>query len=105
MIQTFRQIINNLAEVSEAPHFEKRSFQVHHRVFATLSPNETIACLKLSPVDQSVYCQLDPVSVYAVPNTWGQKGWTFVRVNEISVELLQEMILTAYNEIASANRK
>jgi hypothetical protein len=98
-------MIKKLAEVSEAPHFEKRSFRVHNRIFATLSPDETIACLKLSPVEQSVYCQVDPIAVYAVPNKWGQQGWTFVNVNDINLELLQEMILSAYNGVISTSRK
>jgi hypothetical protein len=34
--------------------------------------------LKLSLVDQSVFCAIKPAIIYPVPGGWGRMGFTFV---------------------------
>ena len=66
-----------------AVHFEKISFRVKKKIFATLSAQLSIACVKLSLVDQSVFCSIDQSIIYPVPNKWGLQGWTNINLAKI----------------------
>lgn len=99
-IPTFRKLAMAFAEAEELPHFEKISFRVRKKIFATLDPQHKRACVKLSEVDQSIYCDIDKTMIYAVPNKWGTQGWTFVELSKANREILKDLLTTAYCGIA-----
>jgi len=99
-IQTFRKMAMSFPETAEAPHFEKTSFRVNKKIFATLSEKDKIACLKFSEIDQSSFCSYDPAIIYPVPNKWGKQGWTFIVLAKIKKEMLLDALTTAYCEVA-----
>jgi len=47
-------------EVIEQPHFEKTSFRVNKKIFATLALEKNNATFKLSEIDQSIFCDFNP---------------------------------------------
>lgn len=53
---TVRQLALAFDEAVELPHFDRDSFRVNKKIFATLVERDNIAVLMLSPVDQSVFC-------------------------------------------------
>src|SRR4051794_12832943 len=55
-------------EAEEQPHFEKQSFRVKKKIFATLDIKLNRAVLKLSPVDQSVFSSNKNKAIYPVDN-------------------------------------
>ncbi len=75
-IETFRKLALCYPEATEQPHFEKTSFRVNKKIFATLDIKNMRACLLLSPIDQSVFSTFDKSVIYPVPNKWGLKGAT-----------------------------
>ena len=96
----FRTLALSFPDVEEHPHFDRMAFKVmKRRIFATLhEPSET-ANLKLSEVDQSVFCSFDKKAVYPVPNKWGLQGWTTIELALVSDELLKDALETAYKEV------
>jgi predicted DNA-binding protein (MmcQ/YjbR family) len=100
-IETFRTMALSFAFVDEAPHFEKTSFRIHKKIFATLNVAENRCCVKLSPVDQSVFCLYDKTVIYPVPNKWGTQGWTLINLAKVKKTMLKDALETAYNEVAS----
>ncbi len=99
-IETFREIALSFPQAEELPHFEKTSFRVKKKIFATLSPESTKACIKLSEVDQSVFCSFDKTIIYPVDNNWGKQGWTFFELKKIRKDMLKDALTTAYTEVA-----
>jgi predicted DNA-binding protein (MmcQ/YjbR family) len=99
-IDTFRAIALSFVGVEETPHFEKPSFRVNKKIFATLNIPENRICIKLSPIDQSVFCLYDKTIIYPVPNKWGIQGWTLVSLGKIKKTMLKDALATAYNEVA-----
>lgn len=97
---TFRNLALSFPESAEAPHWNKTSFRVHKKIFATLSPDGKSATLKLSPVDQSVFEEYDNTTIYPVPNKWGKQGWTVVELTSIEDEMLRDILTCAYREVA-----
>lgn len=99
-ISLLRRIALSLPEVTEDPHFEKTSFRVNKKIFATAVPEHSRATVKLSPADQDVFCTFDTTVIYPVPNKWGKQGWTHINLPTVKEEMLTEILKTAYCEIA-----
>lgn len=99
-IDTFRQLALSFEEAEELPHFEKASFRVAKKIFATLNAKESKVVLKLSPIDQSVFCAFDKSIIYPVAGTWGKGGWTVVELKKIKKEMLRDALTSSYCNVA-----
>jgi hypothetical protein len=97
--QTVRKLALTFPEVSEQPHFEKPSFRIKNKIFATLLEKENRCVLKLSLVDQSVFATAIK-AVYPVKGTWGKQGWTIVELKAIRKDVFTDALTTAYCAIA-----
>jgi predicted DNA-binding protein (MmcQ/YjbR family) len=98
---TFKQLALSFPGVEEQPHFEKASFRVKKKIFATLATDSQLVCVKLSEVDQSVFCAFDKTIIYPVNNKWGKQGWTLVELKKIPKEMLVDILTTAYNQVST----
>ena len=97
----FRRLALTFPESSEAPHFEKIAFRVQgKKIFATLNEPEHQAVLKLTEVQQSVYCVFDTTICYPVPSKWGKQGWTIVQLDKVDEEFARDILKTAYCNVA-----
>jgi len=77
-VKSFRELAMSFPEVTEAPHFERTAFKVK-KIFATLDEKAGLACLMLSPVDQSSFSTIDINIIYPAPNKRGLQGATYVK--------------------------
>jgi predicted DNA-binding protein (MmcQ/YjbR family) len=104
MISTeqFTKLANSFPEAEEHPHFEKSSFRVNKKIFATLDVKNGRACLKLSAADQGLFSVFDKTAIYPVPGNWGKKGWTYVELKKVRKDMLADALVTAYCEVAPA---
>jgi hypothetical protein len=94
-----RSVLLSFPEVKEEPHFDKISYRVKKKIVATYDLEKQQACLKLSVQDQEQFS--DTYSfVEAVPNKWGNQGWTFVVLEPANERGLKELLLAAYREVA-----
>lgn len=104
--QEFATMALSFPGTAENPHFDRRAFKViGKRIFATLHEASRTANLKLSPVDQSVFCLYDKKSVYAIPNKWGVQGWTTFELKGVPKELMLDALNTAYNEVVTKKKR
>ena len=99
-INTFREIALSFPETTEHAHFEKPSFRVGKKIFATFDLKNNLACIKLSEMDQDVFSLFDKSVIYPVPNIWGKNGWTYINLNKVRKDMLIEVLTTAYCEVA-----
>ena len=104
-LSDFKKLALKLEGTEEVPHFEKSSFRVKKRIFATLDEISHRACLKLSETDQSTFCCFDKTIIFPVPNKWGKQGWTYVELSQVKKEMLKDALQTAYNQIAAKKNK
>lgn len=104
-IATFRQIVSSFPNTEELPHFENTSFRIKKKIFATLKEKSQEACVKLSEIDQSVFCTFDKTVIYPVNNKWGKQGWTLVNLSKVELGTLTDLLNTAYNEVLSKTSK
>ncbi len=98
-VKTFKHLALSFPDVIEQPHFEKSAFKVKKkRIFATLAVESSIACIKLSEMDQSVFCAFDNTIIFPVNNKWGKQGWTFIDLKKVRKDMLKDAMKTAYEE-------
>lgn len=98
--EKFRNLALSFAGTTEQPHFEKTSFRINKKIFATLDLKKQSATLKLSETDQDIFSLVDKLAIYPVPNKWGQQGWTVFELDKLSEELVQDALEKAYGEVA-----
>jgi len=98
-LSIYREIALSLAGTTEEAHFEKTSFRVNKKIFATYSKANNTASLKLSEIDQEIFSRIDPGMIYPVPNKWGKQGWTIVELNKIARPIFKDVLKAAYLEV------
>src|SRR5215207_5952640 len=99
-IESFRSMALSFPGAEESPHFELASFRVKKKIFSTLSEKEHRVMVKLSLVDQSVFCAFDPEIIYPVPGGWGKGGATYVNLKKVKKQMLLDAITQAYCMVA-----
>lgn len=87
-------------EVTEEAHFEKSSFRVKKKIFATYDDALKRVCIKLSEIDQHVFTSMALGIVYPVDNKWGKQGWTYIELQQVEEALLEDALSIAYCEVA-----
>ncbi len=85
---------------SEEPHFDKISFRVKGKIFATLNLEHDRACVRLSPIDQDVFCSFNKELIYPVPNAWGKQGWTLISLKKVRKDMFKDALTSAYCFVA-----
>jgi predicted DNA-binding protein (MmcQ/YjbR family) len=99
-IDKMREISLSFPEATESPHFDKTSFRVKNKIFATYDDKSNRASLKLSETDQDVFSTIDKLNIYPVDNKWGKQGWTIVELSNIDEDIFIDVLTSAYYEVA-----
>ena len=86
-------------EAVEMPHFEKTSFRVAKKIFATLDTKNKKVVVKLNEVDQSVFSSGN-TGINPLQNAWGKQGWTMIDLKKVRKTLFRDALQTAYCEVA-----
>ncbi len=96
----FKEMALSFPGTEHKPHFERTGFGITgKRMFATYLPKDNTANIFLTPVEQSVFCQVQPDCIYPVPNKWGLKGATTFVLSKVSKKLVMEALQAAYNSV------
>ena len=98
--QTARKLALALPEAEEQPHFDKPSFRVRGKIFATLSAPDARVTLKLAPADQMALTMLNGDAIRAVEGYWGRRGWTEVKLEGTHAEELKGLLLQSWRLVA-----
>ena len=102
--ERFRQLALALPGAVELPHFDRASFRVNKKIFATLKEKDNIAVLMFSPLQQSVFCAFDKTIVYPVPGAWGLKGCTIFELGKVKQSMIKEALQVVYEEILAKTK-
>lgn len=95
-VAAFVKLALALPGATQAPHFEKQSFRVKNKIFATLLEKEKQAVLMLPPLNQSLFMKIDRSAIYPHPSKWGLKGATVFELTKVKKEWLQNALVEAY---------
>lgn len=98
--EQFRKLALAFPEATEEPHFEKTSFRVRKKIFATMAPEKAEVVLKLPPLEQTVFSDASGGAIYPVANRWGQQGWTVALLGKAKTDLLRDALACSYRCVA-----
>ena len=98
-----RQSALSLPEVEEKSHFLRPDFRIRNKIFSSLHEDKNLVMVKLSLVDQSVFCSYDKQVIFPVPGGWGKKGATFVDLRKVRKSMLVDALTAAWKNVAPPN--
>jgi len=99
-IDAVRKFALSFEEAVELPHFEKTSFRVNKKIFATLDHKKKLLMVKLTAIDQSVLSAYDKTIVYPVKGTWGKQGATYIELKKVRANVFKEAMTISYCLVA-----
>lgn len=99
-LDMLREIALSFPEATEKAHFDKTSFRVKKKIFATYDEKDNRLCIKLSEIDQDAFTSTNRKIIFPVDNKWGKQGWTLIDANEVHQDLFIDALTTAYCEVA-----
>ena len=102
-ITNLRKLALAFEQAVEKPHFEKTSFRVNKKIFATLDAKKERLVIKLSLTDQSVFCAFDKNIIYPVAGAWGKQGWTIVELKKVKPVMLKDVLTVSYAMLRQKN--
>ena len=97
---SFRKIAMDFAEVTEEPHFEKTSFRIKGKIFASMDTVNKRVTLKLPPNEQAVYLLMKPAFASPATGAWGKQGWTRFELTKVPAPVMREALKKAYETVA-----
>jgi hypothetical protein len=89
-----------LPEVEGKSHFNQPDFRVKGKIFAVLHAERNEIMVKLSAIDQSVFCSFDKTVIYPVPGGWGKRGATFINLKKVKKSMFLDALTTAWKTTA-----
>jgi hypothetical protein len=93
-----RTLALGLPEAEEKPHFDRASFRVRGKIFATLSGDGDSVVLKLAlPVQESAL-QSWPEAVI-LPKHWSRHGWTQLQLAAIPAAEMSDLVRHAWRQV------
>lgn len=93
----FRRIALSLPDTAEGSHFNVADFRVGGKIFATLAYEKTgCGVLLLTPEQQAGMMEDGPEIFLPVPNKWGLRGATLVRLAKVNPDMLEGALRTAW---------
>ena len=98
-IDVLRQLAMWFPDTTEEPHFDKISFRVKKKIFATFDEKNNRAVVKLSLQDQSLFCTFDKTVMHPVNGTWGGQGWTIIELDKVKRAMLKDALKSAYQNV------
>jgi hypothetical protein len=99
-IEHVRKMALSLPETEEKPHFHLTSFRVKNKIFATIHADKNYVMVKLSAIDQSVFCAYNNEVIFPVPGGWGKQGATFINLKKVKKSMLLDALTTAWKTTA-----
>lgn len=100
-----RKIALTFPHAIERPHFDWASFRVDKpkgKIFATLPPHHEFTNVFLTPEEQAMLVEAEPGMFFKVPNKWGDKGATSIRLAQVDALTLKSALTLSWRHAAPA---
>jgi hypothetical protein len=105
-IKDFRRIALSMEGAEEGSHMGSADFRVGGRIFCTLAhAKKGYGNLMLKPEQQTMFVEELPEIFISVAGGWGRNGATHVVLANVTEDVLEGAVRTAYNLRVAANAK
>jgi hypothetical protein len=98
--KAFRTMALSLPGAHEEPHFERASFRVGKKIFATLTADGTEAMVPVAPRERVLALLKEYPGVFFGHGGWTQRmGALGVKLGKVDAALLRELVVDAWSRI------
>jgi hypothetical protein len=102
----FRKLALSLPEAYEEPHFERASFRVKKRIFATLAEDQQEAMVRVSPPEAvNALLEEHPETFFSYGGWTVRNGSLGVRLAHVDPGLLKELLTEAWKLLAGRGKR
>jgi hypothetical protein len=102
----FRKLCLSMPGASEAPHFERTSFRVGTRIFATMSADGREAMVPVKPVERCLEMLAEDPEVFIDHGGWTRRlGSLGVRLAKVDGRLLEDLVEAAWERVAAKKKR
>ena len=98
--EDIRALALSLPAAEELPHFDRASFRVRGKIFATLPPGGELVVLMLPVLVKESVVQTDPEAHVPLPGAWERGGSTQLRIRSMDRQKLADLVRLAWREKA-----
>lgn len=95
-----RALALSLPLAEEQPHFDRASFRVKGKIFATLPPGGERVVLKLPPLVKESLRQTHAAAIIALPGGWDRGGWTQIDIRSMDETMMSDLVHLAWGQLA-----
>ena len=101
----FRKIALSLADVEEAPHFDRAAFRTPARIFTTLGAKGGDANVRLPLEVQQMLVDSKPEAFARLNGAWGAGGWTRMDLGEVDAPTCRKVLEEAHAFAGTKKKK
>lgn len=98
-VDDVRQLALSLPLAEELPHFDRASFRVKGKIFATLPPGGATVVLKLPLLVKESVQQHDSAAIVSL-GAWDKGGWTQLAIARMEPGKLADLVRLAWRGVA-----
>ena len=98
----FRRLALELEGTSEGAHMGHPDFRVGGRIFASLSADERLGTVKLTPEEQGEFVREHGAAFEPAAGAWGRQGWTRLALDAAPRAGVRAALLLAWQRQAAA---
>ena len=99
-LEAARKAALSFPETEEKSHFGQPDFRVKKKIFAVLHEDKNLMMVKLSPIDQDVFCSFNKEIIFPVPGGWGRTGCTFINLKKVRQSMFKDALTVAWKTVA-----
>jgi hypothetical protein len=100
--KAFQRFALSLPEAHEEPHFERTSFRVGKKIFATMTPDGAEVMVRVAPPElvRSLLSTRD--DIFFSYGAWTVKNGSLgVRLAKAKAEMIEELVVESWRHVAS----
>ena len=99
--EALRRFALSLPEAREEPHFERTSFRIGKKIFATMTRDGREAMVKVAEPDEvEALLSMQPAAFFSYGTWTTRNGALGVRLEEVNAALLRQLVTAAWKSVA-----
>src|SRR5947207_1372222 len=99
--KAFRELALGLPDAHEEPHFERASFRVGKKIFATMTADGSEAMVRVAPREKvQALLEGEPDTFFSYGGWTEKNGSVGVRLKKIKVAQMRELVVDSWKHAA-----
>jgi len=97
-VEAVRRLALALPEATEEPHFERTSFRVKGKIFATVAPDGSSMNVFVDDEQREIMVRVDPKAYETL--MWGESGYLHVHLTKAKARDVETLLRSAWERKA-----